>query len=332
MSFDKLPTTFLPKKYQHILLFQDVIDRAYCFFSKNHIRCSVISLQSLYNQLVMVTELQHVSDWRVFSMSKLELLCSFCPTEFMITQSTDVTIFSYKQYLGVGKASINSRRKLLITAMWEYVRRHLTVSQGNDSVVPDSSFIKKHGWSEQHSIEQCPYPNDTYPNTTNSIINSQVNLSNPSQSSSSSWLMVKETLTSPEEEAYPTTDQTTNNTFHHLLDYLKQSPFYSNQIKYIHTIPPKQSIFQSIEPPLSPFVHQRLQQVYGIQDLYRHQALGIQAIRQGKHVMVTTATASGKSFIFNIPVIESIQQHPQETVAIYLFPTKVTQYTQFAYC
>lgn len=41
----------------------------------------------------------------------------------------------------------------------------------------------------------------------------------------------------------------------------------------------------------------------------------------GKHVIVSTATASGKSLIYQIPVLASLEQDPTAK-ALYIFPTK----------
>lgn len=59
----------------------------------------------------------------------------------------------------------------------------------------------------------------------------------------------------------------------------------------------------------------------GIERLWSHQAEAINLIRQGENVVVMTPTASGKSLIYNIPVIESIMENP-DTKALYVFPLK----------
>ena len=41
----------------------------------------------------------------------------------------------------------------------------------------------------------------------------------------------------------------------------------------------------------------------------------------GRHTVVCTATASGKSLCYNLPVLEGLAAHPRAT-ALYLFPTK----------
>jgi DEAD/DEAH box helicase domain-containing protein len=59
----------------------------------------------------------------------------------------------------------------------------------------------------------------------------------------------------------------------------------------------------------------------GIPNLYSHQAEAIDAIRSGCHVVAATPTASGKSLIYHLPMLEQIQNDPEST-ALYLFPLK----------
>jgi DEAD/DEAH box helicase domain-containing protein len=59
----------------------------------------------------------------------------------------------------------------------------------------------------------------------------------------------------------------------------------------------------------------------GIALFYSHQVEAINLIRQGENVVVMTPTASGKSLIYNIPVLESIIENPEQR-ALYIFPLK----------
>jgi DEAD/DEAH box helicase domain-containing protein len=59
----------------------------------------------------------------------------------------------------------------------------------------------------------------------------------------------------------------------------------------------------------------------GISELYAHQAAAISAVRDRRHVAVTTSTASGKTLCYNLPVLESLYDDPGGR-ALYLFPTK----------
>ncbi|MBI4685674.1 MAG: DEAD/DEAH box helicase [Nitrospirae bacterium] len=54
-------------------------------------------------------------------------------------------------------------------------------------------------------------------------------------------------------------------------------------------------------------LNEKLREVFkkqGIEFFYSHQVEAIDLIRQGENVVVMTPTASGKSLIYNIPVIE----------------------------
>lgn len=55
--------------------------------------------------------------------------------------------------------------------------------------------------------------------------------------------------------------------------------------------------------------------------LYRHQSMALRAICSGFHCVISTATASGKSLCYHIPVLSWICEHPQSR-NLYVFPTK----------
>ncbi|MGF1466543.1 MAG: DEAD/DEAH box helicase [Sandaracinaceae bacterium] len=59
----------------------------------------------------------------------------------------------------------------------------------------------------------------------------------------------------------------------------------------------------------------------GIDRLYRHQAQAIDHARAGRHVVVATPTASGKSLCAHVPVLDRLARDP-DARALYLFPTK----------
>jgi DEAD/DEAH box helicase domain-containing protein len=87
----------------------------------------------------------------------------------------------------------------------------------------------------------------------------------------------------------------------------------------------------SVEPLFAPIslnaaVKQSLSEK-GINELYSHQAEAINLIRQGHNVITMTPTASGKSLIYNIPVIESILANPNDR-ALYIFPLKGLEHDQ----
>jgi DEAD/DEAH box helicase domain-containing protein len=65
----------------------------------------------------------------------------------------------------------------------------------------------------------------------------------------------------------------------------------------------------------------------GIDSLYSHQASALQAINEGKNVVVVTPTASGKTLCYNLPVLNTMIKE-SESRAIYLFPTKALSQDQ----
>jgi len=67
----------------------------------------------------------------------------------------------------------------------------------------------------------------------------------------------------------------------------------------------------------------------GITELYTHQAEAIVHALAGRHTVVVTPTASGKTLCYNAPVVSSILADPS-TRALYLFPTKALAQDQLA--
>jgi DEAD/DEAH box helicase domain-containing protein len=91
----------------------------------------------------------------------------------------------------------------------------------------------------------------------------------------------------------------------------------------------------AVEATYAPFpdsVDPRLRAAFearGVRQLYVHQAEAFSHVANGKHVVVTTPTASGKTLCYNLPVLDSILKNPA-TRALYLFPTKALAQDQMA--
>jgi DEAD/DEAH box helicase domain-containing protein len=66
-----------------------------------------------------------------------------------------------------------------------------------------------------------------------------------------------------------------------------------------------------------------------IDDLYTHQARATDLIRAGRHVVVATPTASGKTYVYNLPVLERFLSDP-DARALYLFPLKALAQDQLS--
>ncbi|MFI3272614.1 MAG: DEAD/DEAH box helicase [Pseudomonadota bacterium] len=63
--------------------------------------------------------------------------------------------------------------------------------------------------------------------------------------------------------------------------------------------------------------------------LYAHQALATDHVRAGHDIIVATPTASGKTYVYNLPIIEH-WLHDPEAKALYLFPLKALAQDQLA--
>lgn len=69
-------------------------------------------------------------------------------------------------------------------------------------------------------------------------------------------------------------------------------------------------------------------QARGIHRFYSHQAQAYTAARDGRHLVVATPTASGKSLCYTVPVLASVLE--SRAKALYLFPTKALAQDQVA--
>ena len=88
----------------------------------------------------------------------------------------------------------------------------------------------------------------------------------------------------------------------------------------------------AIYAPFPEGVDERLHSVLadrGITRPYVHQAEAIGHALAGRHVVVVTPTASGKTLCYNVPVLAAILEDPTAR-ALYLFPTKALAQDQLA--
>ncbi|MGE0145680.1 MAG: DEAD/DEAH box helicase [Planctomycetota bacterium] len=68
----------------------------------------------------------------------------------------------------------------------------------------------------------------------------------------------------------------------------------------------------------------------GIVEPYCHQREAADLLHSGKDIVVATATASGKSVCYHLPVLDRLLREPTRARAIYLFPTKALARDQMA--
>jgi DEAD/DEAH box helicase domain-containing protein len=105
-----------------------------------------------------------------------------------------------------------------------------------------------------------------------------------------------------------------------IIHHLTQASFYQDQIVHVEGIPARKARYDQLRRGLPRPLQEALHGM-GIQHFYTHQAQAINAAREGRNVVVATSTASGKTLVYNIPVLEAIVSIPHAR-ALYLFPTK----------
>jgi superfamily II RNA helicase len=107
-----------------------------------------------------------------------------------------------------------------------------------------------------------------------------------------------------------------------VLTMLQQTDIYRGQIVHVERRSARKAQYRDLGPlELSPQVCEALDKCYSIKQLYSHQFEAIEAIRRGDNAVLSTATASGKSLAYNVPMLDTLLEDPSATF-MYLFPTK----------
>jgi DEAD/DEAH box helicase domain-containing protein len=88
----------------------------------------------------------------------------------------------------------------------------------------------------------------------------------------------------------------------------------------VEQLPRRKGEFAEPGEPLSGPLRQLLA-ARGIERLYSHQVAALEAARRGRHLVVVTGTASGKTLCYNVPILEACLSDSHAR-ALYLFPTK----------
>jgi len=101
---------------------------------------------------------------------------------------------------------------------------------------------------------------------------------------------------------------------------LKNYKGFAGDIVCHRTLMPVKAVFASPDPLLKNDISPLLKSL-GIKRLYKHQRKAMEMIRKGTHIVIATPTASGKSLIYNLPVIDQLCKDP-DSRALYLFPLK----------
>ena len=105
------------------------------------------------------------------------------------------------------------------------------------------------------------------------------------------------------------------------------SDWYSDQLVHWEKIPGRRFIPGKLKANLSQSMWNVLE-TKNIERLYCHQAESIDLALLGRHIIITTSTASGKSLCYNIPVYETLSRD-KFSRALYVFPTKALAQDQY---
>eukprot|EP00216_Chloropicon_sp_CCMP2111_P004809 CAMPEP_0198238392 /NCGR_PEP_ID=MMETSP1446-20131203/4032_1 /TAXON_ID=1461542 ORGANISM="Unidentified sp, Strain CCMP2111" /NCGR_SAMPLE_ID=MMETSP1446 /ASSEMBLY_ACC=CAM_ASM_001112 /LENGTH=1212 /DNA_ID=CAMNT_0043920785 /DNA_START=261 /DNA_END=3899 /DNA_ORIENTATION=- len=116
----------------------------------------------------------------------------------------------------------------------------------------------------------------------------------------------------------------------HLENKVSSGPSLLSRIVHTKVLDSRNGQFS--EEPLERRFHQHVAEALsrglGIRRLYSHQECASRAAMEGKNVIVTTPTASGKSVCYNAPVLHFLVENPG-ACALYMFPTKALAQDQF---
>lgn len=104
---------------------------------------------------------------------------------------------------------------------------------------------------------------------------------------------------------------------------IKAMEWYSGQIvpDGHRVFDPQQPIFGDLDFQLSQNLVNALYNTRGITQLYSHQAEAINNLYEGSNVIVSTSTSSGKSLIYQIPMLHELERDSNAR-GMYIFPTK----------
>lgn len=105
-----------------------------------------------------------------------------------------------------------------------------------------------------------------------------------------------------------------------LLGKLRHTPSFMENVTHWETIPARDAVYAdfpaALDSRIPPVLASR-----GIYRLYSHQRQAFDLVEERKDICVVTPTASGKTFCYDLPVLNTILREP-DARALYLFPTK----------
>ncbi|CAE6406342.1 unnamed protein product [Rhizoctonia solani] len=105
-----------------------------------------------------------------------------------------------------------------------------------------------------------------------------------------------------------------------LKDFQEVRP-YREQIVHQRIFDKREARWGELARPISERVASALKAARGVTGFYSHQSAAINSIWGGKNVIVSTSTASGKSVIYQVPILCALEEDKAVT-AMFIYPTK----------
>lgn len=250
-----------------------------------------------------------------FTHDKLELLLHF--NQFIQVchlpgESSALALEFVKPFSGTSTAVIQKRQISCRTAFVKYLK-----NQHDCLEINEKWSIQKNGWHSSFDVNAVRLPILSPPvEIPSSIHGNSSNNSNNMNSNTTAFSDLLHAIT-------------TNNIDHvsDVLNNIKKYYFYKRQICHYELLKSKNAEIGVLSHILNERVLTSLR-LNGITSLYTHQTQGINALLNHKHIIVTTSTSSGKSLIYNIPVLHTIALNINIR-ALYIFPTKALAHDQF---
>ena len=103
-----------------------------------------------------------------------------------------------------------------------------------------------------------------------------------------------------------------------VLKRIQTDPKIVEKIEHIEIMPPKEAKYcrlNSLPGNIEGYLNDKKIK------LFKHQCKTVELLRKGENVLITTATASGKTLAFNIPILERLTKE-QTATALYIYPAK----------
>ena len=301
-SIKVLSDDHLPQHYRSLVQQFDILNTIYTFINKRNMTFNYKNLRSILKSFGTNSNNTFLFN---FTIEILITMSMIDPQSIEIIPSDDIDNIqiNFPINKGNGKQQIGKRKTNFRSSLSLYLYNNFIVTKNTTS--NEASSI----WDNIVCTGQWP---DTFGHTSElSLPNIDMNKYN--------WLTIL--YISSHTHTHNNTNSNTNSTestpikapinkiighssdlhLNPTIQHLLHSSIYNNQITHIEIIPSRQASYTTLNRPLlHDILTLRIQSILNITQYYTHQALGINALREGKHVVISTSTASGKNYTYAV--------------------------------